>query len=482
MPSRRKVLTQLAAGAAGCALLRTNPTLAAGQTPSITGPITGGHRGYPFAAYADDLGALGYVEEEFFIEGEATRYHPVGELTPDGKWTVEPNGAAPYRTRLLVRRPKIPAPFNGTVVMEWTNVSVGWELTTLGTISRDIYRDGFVFVAASCQRIGLEGYAKDSQGLKVWDPARYGSLSIPGDSISFDIFSQVGRAVGPNRSRSGVDPLSGLNVRRVIASGASQSAARLRTYINAIHPRDRVFDAFMPVIDFGRGAGFDDRVIDPTSPSSMQFAEMMANATHIREDLDTPVVVVNSETEALSYLATRQPDSDRFRFWEVAGASHAPAPNGRYLHRVRVRDGLSGDEPIVGSEVAWHPTADAALFAIARWLGGGPPPSKQARIEVASESPPKIVRDQYGNARGGVRLPEVEVPIAHNQGAATMPGRGFLNGTSEPLPADVLKQLYPTPDVYVSRVTAAAQAALKAGVIRPGRVEEYIEAAKVVRM
>jgi hypothetical protein len=81
-----------------------------------------------------------------------------------------------------------------------------------------------------------------------------------------------------------------------------------------------------------------------------------------------------------------------------------------------------------------------------------------------------------------VRLPEVEVPIAHNQGAAATPGPGFLNGTSEPLSAAVLKQLYPTPDVYVSRVTAAAQAAVQAGVIRPGRVEEYVEAAKAVRM
>jgi hypothetical protein len=482
MLSRRKALTRLAAGAAGSALLRTVPTFAAGQTPNITGPITGGRREYPFAAYADDLGALGYVEEEFFIEGEATRYRPVRELTPDGKWAVEPNGTEPYKTRLLVRRPQDPSKFNGAVVMESINVSVGWELTTLGTISRDIYRDGFVFVTASCQRIGLEGYAKGSQGLKVWDPERYGSLSIPGDSISFDIFSQAGRAVGPNRSQSGVDPLGGLNVRQVIASGASQSAARLRTYINAIHPRDRVFDAFMPTIDFGRGAGFDDRVLDPTLPSSAGPAAMMANATRIRDDLDAPVVVVNSETETLLYLTTRQPDSNHFRLWEVAGASHAPAPNGRYLHRLRLRDGLAGDGPIVGSEVAWHPTADAALFAINRWIGGGSPPSTQARIEVTSESPPKVVRDQYGNARGGVRLPEVEVPIAHNEGAVTMPGVGSLNGTSEPLPADVLKQLYPTPDVYVSRVTAAAQAALEAGVIRPGRVEEYIEAARAARM
>ena len=92
------------------------------------------------------------------------------------------------------------------------------------------------------------------------------------------------------------------------------------------------------------------------------------------------------------------------------------------------------------------------------------------------------MRDPYGNARGGVRLPEVEVSIAHNQGAVTVPGPGFLNGTSEPLPAHVLKQLYLTPEVYVSRVTAAARAALKAGVIRPGRVEKYIEAARALRM
>jgi hypothetical protein len=53
MPSRRQVLTRLAAGAAGSALLRTIPTFAAEQTLNMTGPITGGRREYAFAAPPD---------------------------------------------------------------------------------------------------------------------------------------------------------------------------------------------------------------------------------------------------------------------------------------------------------------------------------------------------------------------------------------------------------------------------------------------
>ncbi len=47
--------------------------------------------------------------------------------------------------------------------------------------------------------------------LKTADPERYGTLSHPGDSFSFDIYSQVGVAM---RERDGVDPLGGMIPKR----------------------------------------------------------------------------------------------------------------------------------------------------------------------------------------------------------------------------------------------------------------------------
>ncbi|QDU56609.1 hypothetical protein Pan181_28190 [Aeoliella mucimassa] len=482
MLSRREILTQLTAGVAGSMLLPSLPVLAAEPVSSITGPITGGRRGHPFSAFVDDLDTYGYVEEEYFLEGDAVQYRPTTDLSKDGKWDVEPGDKARYKTRLLVRRPKDPAKFNGTVVVEWLNVTVGWEIALLGSVSRDLYRDGFAFVMVSCQQIGLNGFALAPQGLKRWDPDRYGTLSTPGDSYSFDMFSQAGRAVGPTRPSSSVDPLGGLEVKQVIATGASQSAGRLRTYMNAIHPRDQVFDAYMPMIDFGVRVSFDDKVLDLTVPSSSSPDTGFFQPTCIRDDLDVPTIVVNSETETLFSLATKQPDTEKFRFWEVAGASHAPQPNSKYMESLRRRDGLMGASLSIGSKITWQPTADAALVALARWAAGGTAPAEQARIEVTEGTNPQVVRDEHGNARGGVRLPEVEVPIACNKGETAAFSLASLYGTSKPLPSEVLKQLYPTPEVYQQKVSEAAEAALKAGVIRPGRVDEYVEQAKHVQV
>src|SRR5262249_40429549 len=83
---------------------------------TLTRPITGGSRGWPFGAAIGDLESFGYIEEEWFLEGEATTYDfvPGTEASFDGRWEIEAVGAVPYRTRMLIRRPVDPARANGT--------------------------------------------------------------------------------------------------------------------------------------------------------------------------------------------------------------------------------------------------------------------------------------------------------------------------------------------------------------------------------
>lgn len=131
-----------------------------------------------------------------------------------------------------------------------------------------------------------------------------------------------------------------------------------------------------------------------------------------------------------------------------------------------------------GSEVEWTPTADAAFHHVHSWINEGMPPPTQKLIEVQLGPKPLISRDEFGNAREGVRLPEVEVPIARYLGEGDQPGMGRLAGSTTPFSSEVLKRLYPTREAYVSRVQSAARAAEEAGVIRRWRVGEYIEAAK----
>ncbi len=448
--------------------------LDATAVPKVTGPVVGGEHGHPFTAYVEDLAALGYVEEEFFLEGIATRYQPVGEFGPDGKWTVSPSGTAPYKTRMIVRRPRDPAHFNGTVLLEWLNVTGGYDVGLVGSVSDGIYRNGFAYVGVSCQRVGIEGYSSLPQGLKAWDPERYGDLSIPGDSISYDILSQAGRALGPARPRGEVDPLNGLSVKSIIAIGGSQSAACLKTYMNAIHGQDRVFDGFLPFIDMGLAYGFVDSA--PASAAELSSPDRVRIRARVRDDLDVPVFIVNSETETVIFYPSRQPDTDRFRFWEVAGASHVPTGMEDYSAKLQKRDGIvSLDETPPGSKVPWQPSCDAAISHLANWIAEGTEPPKAERIEVQLGDMPDVVRDSFGNAVGGLRLPEVEVPVASYRAALVgLNGINGLKGETAPFSADELSRLYPAREDYVRRVTEAARASAAAGFIEPARVDEYI--------
>jgi hypothetical protein len=204
----------------------------------VTGPVTGGKHGWAFGAYFGDISELGYepgyIEEEYFIEGTAQYYQPVNTLAKDGTWTLEAVGAAPYKTRLLVRRPADPAKFNGAVIVEWANVSAGYEISLMD--NRGIYEEGFAYASVSAQVNGLYGFEEKPQGLIPWDSERYGSLDIPNDGMSYDIFTQATRAVSQNRPREGVDPMGGLEVKKIFAMGESQSGSRVLSDANGVQP------------------------------------------------------------------------------------------------------------------------------------------------------------------------------------------------------------------------------------------------------
>jgi len=466
--SRRRVVQGLAAAGVGVAAGNASSASAASQPQKIWGPIQGGARGRPQSAFLGDIARHGYLEAEYFVSGAATAYAPVADLGHDGQWAVTPGQSMPYVTRLLVRRPREPVRFNGTVVAEWANVSSGLDVAFMDLPG--LY-DGCAYVLVSAQRAGVHGVAGPAaEGMLQWDPQRYAPLSIPGESLSYDIFSQAGRVLGRGRRPAGVDPLGGLRVRQLIAVGVSQSGARLVSYANAIQPRDRVYDAIMPIVFGGAGAGFGDATPGPIF-------------TRIRTDLTTPVMAMNSESEASFYIPWRQPDSPRFVYWEVAGASHISASRMAFERELAARDGVSlhwhpspGDPPVQPSQVSWAPTADAAIRHVRAWLSDGRPPPSIPPMQVEPGDHPAIRRDGFGNALGGVRLPELEVPIARYAGNA--PGKGFLLGHTEPFAPDQLAQLYPTHADYVAKVEAAADAAVRAGVILPERARAYRVAAQ----
>jgi Alpha/beta hydrolase domain len=469
------------------------------MTVAITGPIVGGTHGWLYAAAIVELAAEGYVEEEYFFEGNAPTYRPIGELGVNGRWAIEKTGSTPFKTRAVVRRPIDPTRFNGTVIVEWNNVSAGSEIFEAGD-TPVIFDEGFAYVGVSAQRVGVHGFDAYPQGLRTWDPERYGSLHIQDDSLSYGIFTEVARAFAPVRRgqprtqantqpSAEPDPLEGLDVRKLLAFGGSQSASRLVTYINAIHPIEKLFDGFVAFTWFGSGSSIDH-------PSHIDFnagglAGLDRYPTQIRDDLNVPVMVVNSECETLSCVGVRQSDTERFRFWEVAGAAHGPA-----LHMQRIlpkmqRDGaqLPGTfDPTTLGPVPWAPVLDAAIAQTQAWINGGPPPPSQVFIDVENDATtsaeagvaaPRIKRDQDGNAIGGVRVPEQEVTLSANIGAMEDSGGAGLMGTWSALAAHVIHERYPSEVVYLDKFKAAYSAAVAAGVLRPSDEGHALETARL---
>ena len=455
--------------------------IAAAQVPSPTveGPVTGG-TGFPFfLGTVFDLAPLGYEQTEYFVSGTARSFTTATELTSDGLWTVAPDGpTAAYKTRILVHRPINKRKFNGTVIVEWSNVSGGVEVSPDWTGAHtELIREGFAWVGVSAQIVGVEGgqplLGVINLPLKRADPVRYASLVHPGDSFSYDIFSQVAQAI---RHPAGIDPLGDLDVKRVIAVGESQSAMRMVTYIDGIHPVAHVYDGFLVHSRAGFGT------FAPLSEAP-QVDVTMPSLVFIRSDIDVPVLTFQTETDLtfLSFFAARQPDTRRIRTWEVAGTAHADI----YLlttgatdlgNSPAVADIVITNEPVPGILTCAQPVnsgpqhfvLNAAFAALNRWVRTGKPPAPAPPLDIVAGPPRVITRDAHGNAVGGIRTPQLDVPIATFRGEQEGDFTCRLFGTTTLLDAPTLAALYPTHRAYVSAFNKSLKKAVRAGfVLRP---------------
>ena len=455
---------------------------------TVEGPITGGAGEAVLAQGVPDLAAAGYVEEEFFVSGTASSYTSAEPLTSDGDWTVEPDEAADYTTRILVRRPADAARFDGTVFVEWLNVTGGLDAAAVFTQAQvEWLRSGAAWIGVSAQSAGISGEGGLGSALRLQnaDPVRYAALSHPGDNFSYDLFSQVGGAVHTQADTV----LGGLEPERVIATGESQSAFRLSTYVNAIAPRDHVYDGFLIV----------SRSADGAALSAPPQADVPApSPTLVREDLDVPVLVFTSETDiagGIGYAAARQPDTDRFRGWEVAGTAHYDAygltvggsDDGSGATDVALFDAMS-DPPsaIYGNIIACDRPFNAGPFtyviraasaALDQWARTGDAPPEMPRIEL-DDATDEVVTDGDGIAVGGIRTPQVDVPVAVLSGSG-QPPNGFcgLFGTTAPFDADELTDRYPDHDAFVEAWDAAVDDAVAAGAMLEADAENVKAAA-----
>ncbi len=394
----------------------------------------------------------GAREQEWFLEGEATRYRLVGNYSFNGRWNVEPAEKVPYRTRILVEHPS-PDRFNGIVVCIWNNVSAGFDGTFAGVPVATMLEDGYALIGVSAQYVGVHG----ERGLVVSDSERYGVLSHPGDNFSYDIFTQAVRfAVKPDNAEGGV--LNGLAIRHVVASGASQSASRLATLYNALHPA-QLIDAYHLPLFFGNGTVVDstdgERAVPGGSPNWPM--RMLPYGIHgLRDDLGVPVFILNSESEAYVTTVSQLPDSEHLVLWENAGSSHVSSTTGEG------RFGL----PNTRCRASFAPAQRAVWHHLRRWLEEGVHPPSQPRLERTADGR-QLARDEHGNALGGIRWPHVVVPLGTHRAEAPSQGRPDLMGTTTAFEPEKVRRLYPTREQYEARFMDAVVDLVASGVVLP---------------
>jgi len=432
------------AALAGVVALCPLAASAAIPNPTVTGPIAStavpgdASRNYVFFASEHPLAVNGYIEEEYFIEGTANTYN-----TPTGATGSILTTGNPYKTRIVVRRPADKSKFNGTVLVEWVNVTNGFDAENLWFFAWEhVLRSGYAWVGVSAQRVGVER-------LKTWNATRYGTLNISSDAVSYDAFSQAVQAIrSPGK---GIDVLGGLKPKTVIATGESQSAQRLSVYINSIMPLGNVVDGVLLLSTFGQAIR-----TDPAAPIQKVLFEW---------DLQT------------GDAAIRQPDTALFHTWEVAGTAHVDHHLRLSREPLELRDLLVSSEanlvptctvPHIGSRVPNHYVVDAAIDHMVRWVTKGKQPPAAPRMEIASfgtNGSALIARDQYGMAKGGIRLSQIEVPTAINVGQTTGGGACPRWGYNLPFDLATLDSLYPSRGQYLDQVFRVTGDNLRKGYI-----------------
>ncbi|HWW83942.1 MAG TPA: alpha/beta hydrolase domain-containing protein, partial [Vicinamibacterales bacterium] len=343
------------------------------------------------------------------------------------------SGTSPvaYTTRMVVKKPKDPAKFSGTVFVEWYNVSGQIDYAVIWANSREYFmREGHVFIAVSAQQVG-------ANALKNIDADRYASINHPGDSYADDIFSQAAVAI-----RTQSDMLLGhcMPVHAVIAGGQSQSAAQLASYLNNAHPSAEVYD------------GYD--IHSGSEPAS--------------NDPGVPTLQLFTMTEGNGSLG----DGPNLVEWEVAGSTHNDARITERGQEIAYAAAATGNtvaacvNPL--NEFPAYRVYNAAIDHLIRWARKGDRPPAGMPFQTSGGS---LALDSHGNVLGGVRIQDIDVPIAtYDLNNSSSDPTNFigslacnLGGETVAFSAADLMMLYPTHDDYVTQYTAAADKALAAG-------------------
>ncbi len=245
----------------------------------------------------------------------------------------------------------------------------------------------------------------------------------------------------------------------------------------------QVFDAFLVHGRGGNGASISGEFFSSRrTPDIAGDGPLFSGHERIRDDVRVPVLTIQSETDVIKLggIGARQPDAERLRLWEVAGAAHfdsygliASQLDDGTLSAQKLAElnvpissimGMPTEKPI-NAGPQFHYVSQAAVAALDRWVRDGTPAPEAPRLELSSVAPAHLATDEFGNAKGGIRTPWVDVPTAILSGLGQAGGTfGFLFGTTHARRRrEACRALSRRTPRILRRFEAATDAAVQAG-------------------
>jgi hypothetical protein len=335
--------------------LPTSPTAVALAT--ISRPVTGPGTMYQSVQSLPPgrgLDHYGYEATEYFVSGIAA--------------------GAPYKTRIVVRKPASTAGFSGLVLTEAMHPSGSAHM--------------FEFTSNYLMASGHAAVEVVTGGLNLLtdhNKARYADISVAGNQVS-EILAQVGALLKEGGANS---PLSGQPVRKTVMGGTSATSAILVRYLPAhmvyrTPGMRQIYDGYLP---HSNGT---------TMPS-----------------VDVPLIQIPTMTEVRTGTATARQDGDapgdQYRLYEFAGMAHVDSRDSVRLH----------PDPCVNPVTLFPLQAyvSVGLDHLFKWVDAGVTPPRAPRVLVdrnTSNDGSLMALDAHGNPIGGIRNPYVDVPTAKN--------------------------------------------------------------------
>ena len=342
-----------------------------------------------------DMDHFDYVADEYAISG-----------TADGE---------PYKTRLVVRRPRDMYRFSGLVMFEPMHpagFAHGFE-------HNSVYIMDAGHIAIEVLTLGQEHLA--------FNPARYGDHQFSPNQTS-EVLAQAGALVQSTSS-----PIANSGLRKIILFGTSATSRILTDYLPA-------HDIFM------RADG--TKIFDGFLPTS--------NGTRIMP-VDVPMIQMPTQHEYMN-VATSVQDGDatgdQFRVYEFAGIGHLMA-----RHNPRMTPQLCENKP---TEYPLELYFSVALHHLLEWVDKGIVPPRGDRILLdrnVDNDGSLMLLDQHGNPIGGIRNPYTDVPFATYIAGNTLAARQDpamavvcrLSVYEIPFTKETLREMYGSKDNFLRK-------------------------------